>query len=31
MSIKFVDSNFGNAFFVVLAAGSFYVEYTIQC
>ena len=30
LSVKFVDGNFGDAFFVELASGGFYVEYAVN-
>ena len=30
MTIKFIDGDFGNTFFVVLTSGGFYVEYAVN-
>ena len=30
MTVKFVDGDFSDAFFVELASGGFYVEYGVQ-
>jgi hypothetical protein len=31
MTIKFVDGDFGNTFFVVLTSRGFYVKYCVNC
>jgi len=30
VAVEFIDGNFGNAFFVVLSTGGFYVKYCVQ-
>jgi hypothetical protein len=30
VAVKFVDGDFGNAFFIKLTSGGFYVEYCVQ-